>query len=126
MEAFAEKAANDAFVNWLGIKVEKVEEGRATCSVVVTEQMINFLGVAHGGLIFSLADAAFAAAGNSTHMPSLALDVSGSFLRAAHVGDVLRAEAEMIHTTKRTGVYRMQVFRNNELLATFNGTVFRK
>lgn len=126
MGTIKEKAAKDAFANMLGIQVDNVGEGTATCSVVVTEQMINFLGVAHGGLIFSLADVAFAAAGNSTHSPSLALDVSGSFLRAAHVGDVLRAEAEMIHTTKRTGVYRMQVFRNDELLATFSGTVFRK
>ena len=67
-----------------------------------------------------------AAAGSRPHAPSLALGVSGSFWRAGHVGDVLRAEGEMIHTTKRTGLYRMQVLRNDELLATFNGTVFRK
>jgi acyl-coenzyme A thioesterase PaaI-like protein len=42
------------------------------------------------------------------------------------VGDTLVAEARLLHTTKRTGVYRMDVFRNDELIATFNGTVFRK
>lgn len=126
MTNIAEKAANDAYAKLLGITVDNVQDHYASCSVAITHEMINFLGVVHGGLIFSLADVAFSAAGNSTHMPSYALDISGSFLRTAQVGDVIRAEAHVIHSTKRTGVYRMDVFLDKELLATFNGTVFRK
>lgn len=88
--------------------------------------MFNFLGVVHGGLIFCLADVAFSAASNSDHRPSYALDVSGSFLKTAKLGDVIRAEAKRIHTSRRIGVYAMQVFNNDDLIATFNGTVFRK
>lgn len=120
------KVSNDPYVRFLGINIDRVEEGYASCSVSITKDMFNFLGVVHGGLIFTLADVAFSAAGNSNHLPSFALDVSGSFLKTAKIGDTIVAEAKLIHTTKRTGLYRMQVFHGNELIATFNGTVFRK
>ena len=126
MTDIAEKVASDAYAKMLGITIDKVSDNYASCSIIITEAMINFLGVVHGGLIFSLADVAFSAAGNSTHMPSYALDISGSFLRTAQVGDLIRAEADLIHSTRRTGVYRMRVFHEQDLLATFIGTVFRK
>jgi acyl-CoA thioesterase len=88
--------------------------------------MLNFLGVIHGGFIFSLADAAFAAASNFENSMSFALDVSGSFLKSAKPGDILKAESKLVHTTKRTGFYKMEVYNENELIAVFNGTVFRK
>jgi len=122
----ADKVRREPYADSLGIRVDTVKEGCATCSVTVTGDMLNFLGVVHGGLIFSLADVAFSAASNSDHFPSYALDVSGSFLRAPQVGDVVVAEARRVHTTRRTGVYRIEVTSGGELIATFNGTVFRK
>lgn len=122
----ADKVRREPYADSLGIRVDAVKEGCATCSVTVTGDMLNFLGVVHGGLIFSLADVAFSAASNSDHFPSYALDVSGSFLRAPQIGDVVVAEARRVHTTKRTGVYRIEVTSGDKLIATFNGTVFRK
>ncbi len=126
MDEFLETVRKDPWANFLGVEIEKVEKGYACCSVVIREEMLNFLGAVHGAMIFSLADVAFSAASNSDYSPSLALDVSGSFLKGAVVGDTLKAEARMLNTTKRTGLYRMDVMRNGELIATFNGTVFRK
>jgi acyl-CoA thioesterase len=120
------KVKADPYANFLGINIDKLEKGYSLCSVVITEAMLNFVGLVHGGLIFSLADVAFSAASNSDHSPSYALDVSGSFLKSADVGDSIIAEARLVHTTKRTGLYRMEVKKNGELIATFNGTVFRK
>jgi acyl-CoA thioesterase len=117
---------NDPFAHMLGIVVEENTKGFARCSVTITENMMNFLGTVHGGLLFTLADAAFAAASNTDHTPSFALDISGSFMRPAKVGEKVAAEAHLIHTTKRTGIYRMDLTCNGALLATFNGTVFRK
>lgn len=117
---------DDPYAVSLGIRIDTLEEGRAICSVIITEKMRNFLGVTHGGLIFSLADVAFSAASNSDHFPSYAIDVSGSFLRAPQVGDHVIAEAKQVHSTKRTGVYRMEVTTGGKLIATFNGAVFRK
>ena len=126
MNEFLKTVRKDPWANFLGVEIEKVEKGYACCSVVIREEMLNFLGAVHGAMIFSLADVAFSAASNSDYSPSLALDVSGSFLKGAVVGDTLKAEARMLNTTKRTGLYRMDVSKNNELIATFNGTVFRK
>lgn len=126
MDSFIEKVKSDPYAKFLGIKIEKIEKGYAKCSIKITDKLMNFLGTPHGGLIFSLADVAFAAAGNSDHLPSYALDISGSFFKSAKVGDILSAEAKLIHTTKRTGCYLMEVFNNNEKIAQFNGTVFRK
>jgi acyl-CoA thioesterase len=121
-----EKVRGEPYAGSLGIRIDTVEEGCAVCSVTITRDMLNFLGVVHGGLIFSLADVAFSAASNRDHFPSYALDVSGSFLRSPLVGDVVVAEARRVHATKRTGVYRIEVLNGGELIATFNGTVFRK
>jgi acyl-CoA thioesterase len=126
MSDMRDKVAKDPYAGLLGISVDAVEEGYAGTSVVITPDMLNFLGMVHGGLIFSLADVAFSAVSNRDHSPSYALDVSGSFLRSAQVGDTVVAEARLVHTTRRTGVYRMDVKLGGELLATFNGTVFRK
>jgi len=116
---------NDPFAAYLGVKIDVVEKGYSRCSVTVKENMLNFLGYVHGGFIFSLADVAFSVASNSDYSPSVALDVSGSFLKAVEVGDEIFAEGKLIHTTKRTGIYRMDVKKGDELIATFNGTVFR-
>ncbi len=126
MEELHARLREDPYANYLGIEVDRLDKGYALCSLTVTEQMINFLGLLHGGLVFSLADVAFSAASNSDYSPSYALDVSGSFLRSAKVGDKLISEAKLVHTTRRTGIYRMEVRNGDELLALFNGTVFRK
>ena len=51
------KVGEEPYAASLGIRIDTVEEGRAVCSLIITEKMLNFLGVVHGGLIFSLADA---------------------------------------------------------------------
>lgn len=121
-----EKIKSDPFCRLLGISFTQLEEGHASCTITLTEDMMNFLGVTHGGLVFTLADAAFAAASNSDHLPSLALDVSGSFLAGTKPGDKLTAKASRINTTRKTGLYRMDIYKNEDLVATFNGTVYRK
>jgi acyl-CoA thioesterase len=126
MEKLLMRLREDPYAKYLGIEVERVDKGYARCSLTVTGDMINFLGLLHGGLVFSLADVAFSAASNSDYSPSYALDVSGSFLRSAKVGDTLTSEARLVHTTRRTGIYRMEVRNGYDLVALFNGTVFRK
>ena len=56
---------NDAFARFLGADVKIVAPGHSRVSLTVTEQMTNFHGITHGGLVFALGDLAFAAASNS-------------------------------------------------------------
>lgn len=116
----------DAFSRWLGIQVLEVREGYSKTQMTVREEMMNGLGVAHGGIAFSLADSTFAFACNNRNQLSLALDTSINFLKPVMAGDMLTAEANEIHNGKSTGLYEVKVHnQNGHLVAVFKGVCFR-
>ena len=45
---------NDAFARFLGADVIIVAPGHSRVSLTVTDQMTNFHGITHGGLVFAL------------------------------------------------------------------------
>lgn len=117
---------NDAFSQWMGIKMLEVKEGYSRIQMCIREEMVNGFGIVHGGITFSFADSAFAFACNNRNNLSVALDVTITFTKAANVGDVLVAEAKEVHNGKNTGVYLISVVnQNNEQVALFKGTCFR-
>mgnify|MGYP006287137219 CR=1 FL=1 len=121
-----ERIAADPFCNSLGIDLVRLEPGVAVTSVEITEDMCNFHGTTHGGLINTLADAAFAAASNSHGDTAFALETNISFLEAADVGDTLLATAEETHLTRRTAEYEVVVETDaGDRIATFRGRVYR-
>jgi len=67
------KLKSDRHASFLGVQITKIERGYAQANLTVAERMLNFNGFAHGGLIFSLADAAFAAACNADDQTAVAL-----------------------------------------------------
>lgn len=110
-----------------GIELVEIEEDYAKTKMTVTEDMDNILGATHGAIIFALADQAFAAAANSKKQVSVALNVSITFIAPPKIGEKLVAKAEMVNSTKRTGVYDIQVYGEaDRLIATFQGLVYRK
>jgi acyl-CoA thioesterase len=119
--------SQDPFVRFLGIELLELREGYSRVTMTVGEHMLNFHGIPHGGVIFSLADAAFAAAGNSYGQTAVALNVNISFLSAAPVGARLYAEATEESLGRRTALYRMAVTTDDgTLVALCHGTVYRK
>jgi acyl-CoA thioesterase len=73
-----------------------------------------------------MADSAFAFACNNRNNLSVALDVTISFMKALHVGDVLTAEAKEIHNGRSTGVYLISLTnQKGEQVGLFKGTCFR-
>ena len=117
---------NDLFSKWLGIKILDIAEGYSKTSMEVREEMINGLGIVHGGITFSLADSTFAFACNNRNNLSVALDTSINFLKPVHVGDTLIAEAKEIHNGKTTGLYHITIFNQRDhMVAVFKGTCFR-
>ena len=116
----------DAFSNWLGIGIIESKEGYSKITMTVRPEMLNGLGVIHGGIAFSLADSAFAFACNSRNNLSVALDVTITFTKAVNVGDVLTAEAKEIHNGRSTGLYQITITNQDQLtVAVFKGTCFR-
>jgi acyl-CoA thioesterase len=123
----AQMMDNDHFSKWLGIKVLEIRKGFCELEMVVRREMLNGFGIAHGGIAFSLADSALAFASNSHNIKSLVLDASVSFTAPVREGDLLKASAEEINTTRRTGVYLIQITsQGKNLVMVFKGTVFRK
>ncbi|HEY5046427.1 MAG TPA: hydroxyphenylacetyl-CoA thioesterase PaaI [Rhizomicrobium sp.] len=91
-------------VAW-GIEIEDVREGYARIAMRVRKDMLNGHETAHGGMVFALADTAFAYACNSRNISTVAQQASIVFLAPAHEGDRLTAEAEEEAVVGRSGVY---------------------
>ena len=109
------------------IKIVDLKDDYAKTEIHIREDMNNFLGYTHGAIIFALADEAFAAAANSKGQVSVALNMSITFLAPARIGEKVIAEAKMLHSTKRTGLYEIKVYGKEErLIAVCQGLVYRK
>lgn len=89
--------------------LEDARVGYARASMRVRADMLNGHAMAHGGMIFSLADSAFAYACNSRNVRTVAQNASVSFLAPAKEGDLLIAEAREVSVSGRSGVYQVSV-----------------
>jgi acyl-CoA thioesterase len=106
----------------LGMALEEVRPGYARVRMTVRPDMVNGHGTCHGGLVFALADSAFAFACNSRGVLTVAAGCAIEFLAPARAGDELVAEARERSLQGRTGVYDVDVGRaGGELVATFRG-----
>jgi acyl-CoA thioesterase len=114
--------AQDHASQALGMRILEVRPGYACISMTVREDMVNGHKLCHGGLIFTLADSAFAFACNTYNCVTVASAASVEFLLPARLGDELTATAEERSRSKRTGVYDV-VVRNKqgESVALFRG-----
>ena len=105
-----------------GIEIEEARTGYARIRMTLRADMLNGHGIAHGGMIFSLADTAFAYACNSRNLRSVAAQASIVFLDAAREGEVLIAEAEEQALVGRSGVYNVSVrTEDGRAIAEFQG-----
>ena len=117
---------HDLFSQWLGIEILEIREGFSKIKMTVRPEMINGLGIVHGGIAFSMADSCFAFACNNRNTLSVALDTAINFLKPVHVGDVLTAEAKELHNGKSTGLYHITISNQKDhVVAIFKGTCFR-
>ena len=125
-KVIAQVMQQDLFSQWLGIEVLKIKEGTSKIKMLVRAEMINGLGIVHGGIAFSFADSCFAFACNNRNILSVALDTSISFLKPVNVGDVLIAEATEMHNGRSTGLYHVTITnQKGHIVALFKGTCFR-
>ncbi|WP_334154608.1 hydroxyphenylacetyl-CoA thioesterase PaaI [Tepidimonas sp.] len=110
----------------LGMHLDAIAPGRAVLSMPVRRDMVNGHAICHGGLIFTLADSAFAYACNSYNHNTVASACHIDFLAPAREGDVLEAEAVERSLAGRTGVYDITVrVRGGRTVALFRGKSYR-
>jgi acyl-CoA thioesterase len=91
------------------LKLEEAREDYARVSMLVRADMLNGHGFAHGGMIFALADSAFAYVCNGANHASMAAQASIVFLDKVRQGETLVAEATEVAREGRAGVTRVAV-----------------
>lgn len=114
--------ARDIAAQALGIRLDAIGTGTATMSMPVRPDMIQGHGTCHGGMIFALADTAFAYACNSENQATVAAGANIEFLKPAHAGDLLTAVAARVTQAGRTGIYDILVTNQHGApVASFRG-----
>lgn len=117
----------DLFADHLGIELLDLRPGFSRVALDLKSYMVNGLGLPHGGVIFALADFAFAAACNSYGRTAVALSMDIHFLSSPRPESRLTAEAEEVRVGGRTGLYRLTVKDENEaIVAELHGMAYRK
>jgi acyl-CoA thioesterase len=117
--------ARDHTAQALGITVEAIGPGFARCRMAVRQDMVNGHGLAHGGLTFTLADAAFAYACNAGNRATVAQGAQISFTAPARLGDELIASAREQSRSGRIGIYDVEVAKaDGTVVALFRGTSY--
>jgi acyl-CoA thioesterase len=104
-----------------GIVIEEARAGYARLRMTVREDMLNGHRIVHGGMVFSLADTAFAYVCNGRNERTVAAQASIVFLDAVKEGEVLIAEAEEVSSVGRSGVTRVTVRTDRRPIAEFTG-----
>jgi acyl-CoA thioesterase len=107
---------------WIGMSLIEVKEATATLEVTVEKHHCNGHGSCHGGVIYSLADSAFAFACNSRNQATVAQHNTITYLAPGFLNDTLTAHAVETSLIGRTGIYDVRVTnQNDDVIAEFRG-----
>jgi acyl-CoA thioesterase len=127
IEIITKMMHKDEFSQWLGIQHEEIEPGISKLIMTIRPEMCNGFGIAHGGITYSLADSALAFASNSRGKHALSIETSISHIHPCYSKDVLTAVAEELSLEEKRAIYQVKITnQNNQLVALFKGTVYRK
>lgn len=119
-------ARRDPFVQWLGATIDHAAPGEVSLTMTVREEHMSFNGTCHGGVLFSLADTAFGLASNSHGVIAVGIHTDMAFCVPVGVGDIIVAEAKEASRSKRVGIYRVLLSKQDgTTVAVFTGTVHR-
>ncbi len=125
VEEAIEYFKNDKFAYNSGMVLENLGEDYSVCSMELDERHLNANGGIMGGVIFTLADLAFAALSNNIHRPTVAQQVSINYL-AAPKGKTLNARAELIKSGRSSTIIQVKITdETGREIALFTGTGFK-
>ncbi len=117
---------NDRFAKSIGAQITEVREGYAKAELDVKENHLNGAGVCQGGVIYTLADLAFAAVANCHGTLSLGVSNTVTFIKSAQLGDHLTAECTEVVNHHKLPYCDMKVMnQNGEILAVVTGLGYR-
>ncbi len=116
----------DRFAKSIGAQLTELREGYAKAELTVVEEHLNGAGVCQGGVIYTLADLAFAGVGNSRGILTLGVNNSITFLKSAQLGDHLIAECNELLNHHKLPYCDIKVTNEQgELIAVMTGLAYR-
>ena len=122
-----EVVGRDPFASLLGISVEEARESYARTSIVLREKHCNADGRTHGGVLFSVADQAFAVAAHASGCVGFAMEVKINFFEATRPGDVVYAEAVPLDIRKKVSLWNVELTnRDGARIAFAQGLAYHK
>ena len=125
LESAREFFYNDKYAVNTGVTLDSLSEDEAVCSLDITDDHKNAYGGVMGGVIFTLADFAFAVLSNQIHKPTVAQQVSINYLSAPK-GNKLIAEATCRKSGRTSSIIIVNVSDDvGRDVAQFVGTGFK-
>ena len=117
---------NDRFAAYLGIELVEVEDGYAVVKMEITDDHLNGVNTVQGGVIFTLADFAFAAASNAKGLVTVGINANIAYFKPPK-GKLLIAEAKEIASSRKLCNYSVDIFdEDKDIIARFNATGYKK
>ncbi len=126
-QAIFRQVEKEPFAQKFGLKLVALGEGYSLVEMVVTQDMENMFGIAHGGALFALIDEAFETASNSHGTVAVALSMTVNYIAPPTTGSKLTAEAKEFSRTRKTANYDIRVHdEQGQLIAACQALVYRK
>jgi len=117
---------NDAFSNWLGVKIHELNKGHVKTSMLVRKEMLNPHGICHGGILFSFADSTMAYAAHTHGGLAVSIEANISFCNKIAPNKTIFATTKEIKNGKSIATYEITICDEEKTtLAVFRGTMFR-
>ncbi|MFO8084446.1 MAG: hotdog fold thioesterase [Desulfobacterales bacterium] len=119
----------DKFAKSLGIVLDELTFDMIRMHMQLRDDMFNWFDRPHGGVIYTLADAAFSVLANSNNNLAVALDCSITYHASPDLGALLTVEGEILSSTRRTAAYLFKIYMEKEktrqLVATMKSVSYR-
>lgn len=121
MKKIIELFKKDNFAKGCGIEIEEIKSGFARCTMKVTPNHLNGIGLLMGGALFTLADFTFSLAANSHGIVAVTREATIVYLRKCTKG-VVTAVATEIDRNEKSGTYAVEITDDEgEIIAKING-----
>lgn len=118
----AESIVSDPVTRRFGITIDSAVDGSAQARLTVAADMTNGLGVTQGGIVFALADTAFACAANSVNPGSATAAAGIEYLAPSRLGEELVARADVVVADGRRATVDVEIRVGERIVALFRGT----
>lgn len=111
------------FADLVGLKVETQKEGSSTCSIEVSEKLLNPHNVVHGAVIYALADTGMGVAlypGLQEGQICATIEIKINYYRAVYDGKIV-CETQVVNKGRSVANMESSLFCNGDLIAKANG-----